>query len=87
MVAITHPLTEQAQVTIGKLLVAILARDVTEELRDELGKLQDQHIPEPYGHLVKAIGGDARTGQELADLALIELRGICSELLDPNYPA
>lgn len=86
MVTTTH-MTEQAQATIGRLLTAILSRSVTEELRNELAQLQDQHIPEPFDHLVKAVGGDARTGDELAEVALIELRGICNELLDPNYPS
>ena len=80
----TRQLTAGDQRIIGQLLVETLAGEITEETWRALSKLKD--IPEPYGHLVRYAWGYGLDGKSLAHDLQEELRGICVELLDPNYP-
>ncbi|HEX6270556.1 MAG TPA: hypothetical protein VFZ43_09990 [Anaerolineales bacterium] len=77
-------LTAEDQRIIGQLLVETLSGKITEETWVALSKLRD--IPEPYGHLVRYAWGYGLDGKSLAHDLQEELRGICVELLDPNYP-
>lgn len=79
-----RPLTTEEKAIIGRLLVETLAGEITEETWAALAKLKD--IPEPYGHLVRYAWGYGLDGKSLAHDLQEELRGICVELLDPNYP-
>lgn len=79
-----RPLTTGEKASIGQLLVETLAGEITEETWAALSKLKD--IPEPYGHLVRYAWGYGLDGKSLAHDLQEELRGICVELLDPNYP-
>ena len=79
-----RPLTTEEKAIIGQLLVETLAGEITEVTWRALSKLKD--IPEPYGHLVRYAWGYGLDGKSLAHDLQEELRGICVELLDPNYP-
>ena len=87
MVTNTKSLTAEESAVIGKLLVEVLAGAISDDTLVELRQLEPDNMPEPFDHLTKAIGGDARTGDSLVRVALIELGGLCGELLDPNYPS
>ena len=82
MVTNTHSLTAEETAVIGKLLVEVLAGAISDDTLVELRQLEPDTMPEPFDHIVKAIGGDARTGDALLRVALIELRGLCRELLE-----
>lgn len=80
----TRKLTAEDERILGKLIVETLAGEIKEETWGALSKLNN--IPEPYGHLVRYAWGYGLDGKSLAHDLQEELRGICVELLDPNYP-
>ena len=77
-------LTTEEKAILGKLLVEALTGEVTGQTRDAVATLND--IPEPFGHLVRYTWGYGLDGLSLATDLTEEIRGVCVELLDPNYP-
>jgi hypothetical protein len=86
MVANTQSLTATETAVLGKMLVEILSGNLTDDTLQEVRRLPKEAMPEPFRDLAKQAGGSATTGEPLVHAMLIELRGVCSELLDPNYP-
>jgi hypothetical protein len=74
-------LTAREKAIIGRLLVEILSGTLTDAMLANIHILEGNKIPEPYGRLVRYVGGDARSGEELVKAAQNELRIICEELL------
>jgi hypothetical protein len=85
MVLRTQPLTDAATTTIGKMLIEILNGDLTDATLAELSPLPKEEMPQPFWDLAKQAGGSSITGKELTRTMLIELRGICNELLDRSH--
>jgi hypothetical protein len=87
MVKTTHKreLTAKDQRIIGQMLVEILIGDLTDTTLEKVRALSKEELPEPFGDLAKQAGGSAITGKPLARNMLIELRVLCSELIDPPF--
>ena len=80
-------LTEKDQAIIGQLLVETLAGKISPKTRDAVYELGiPSELPDPYQHLISYAQGYALDNKSLARALQEELRGICVELLDPNYP-
>jgi len=85
MATVTHPLSATAQAVIGQMMVEILSGDLTDATLEKVRALTKEEMPEPFRDLAKQAGGSAITGKPLARNMLIELRGLCSELIDPPF--
>jgi hypothetical protein len=83
MVTRTQSLTQTETAVIGKMLVEILSGDLTEATLREVRALPKENLPEPFNDLTKQAGGSAITGPALTRDMLIELRGLCDELINP----
>jgi hypothetical protein len=84
MLTNTPPLTAEATAIIGKMLVEILSGNLTDATLEEIRPLPKEELPQPFKDLAKQAGGSAITGEQLTRTMLIELRGVCQELLDQS---
>jgi hypothetical protein len=82
MVTQTKPLSETSTAVLGKMLVEILSGNLTDETLREVRALP-LDLPQPFLDLSKQAGGSAITGAALTRDMLIELSGLCDELLNP----
>ena len=79
-------LTGEDHAIIGKLLVEILAGEISPEMRKALYSLGDPlEIPRPYGHIIAYAQGYALDNMSMAQDLREEVRGICIELLDKTW--
>ena len=85
MISRSQTLTETAATILGKMLVEVLSGNLTDATLEQLRPLPKEEMPQPFRDLAKVAGGSAVTGSELTRTMLIELRGLCDELLDPNH--
>ena len=76
----------QTQTIIGKMLIEILNANLTDATLELVRDLDPEDLPQPFKDLVKQAGGSAFRGEILNRDMLIELRGLCDEMLDPNAP-
>jgi len=86
MVTINCPLDAAATAVLGKMFVEILSGNLTDATLEQVRDLPKEEMPQPFRDLAKQAGGSSITGDKLTRTMIIELRGLCEELLDPNYP-
>jgi|GEM_PF-3430717 len=85
MATATQHLTATARAVLGQMLVEILSGDLTDATLEQVRALPKEEMPEPFRDLAKQAGGSAITGKQLTRTMLIELRGLCDELISPPF--